>query len=53
MNPKEPYDPAPEILEQFLWAVNCCRKYQETTDGPKFRKVAQHLLEELLKYLIK
>lgn len=53
MSNKEVYDPIPEILEQFFWALSCLRKYRGSPEEMKFRQLAQHLGEELLKYLIK
>lgn len=53
MKNKEPYDPIPDILEQFLWVLSNCKKYQGSPGEAKFRELGERLWAELLKYLTK
>jgi hypothetical protein len=48
---RKAYDPIPDILGQFIWALSGCRKYRGSSSESKFRELAAHLWKELLKYL--
>ena len=48
---KEPYDPQPQIVDQFRWAVrNYCER-KNSLDEKKFYVLARYFEKELEKYI--